>query len=128
MDKFLGFGVLPIVNQNDTVSTAEIETIPARTRTAAFRDNDRLAGLVMSGLEADALVLLSNVDGLLQRRGSGTFEHLHRESGSEVIWLVDEVTTELKALAAGPSANGLGGMVTKLGASDIAMDWGVMSF
>jgi glutamate 5-kinase len=124
MDKLLGFRILPIVNQNDTVSTAEIETIPARTRTAAFSDNDRLAGLVMSGLEADALVLLTNVAGLLQRGGSETLEHLHRESGSEVIWLVGEITTELKALAAGPSANGRGGMVTKLEAAEIAMDCG----
>ncbi len=124
IDKLLGFGVLPIVNENDTVSTAEIETIPARTRTAAFSDNDRLAGLVMSGLEADALVLLTNVDGLLQRRGSGTVEHLHRESGSDVIWLVDEITSQLKTLAAGPSANGRGGMVTKLEAAEIAMDCG----
>src|SRR5260370_36620609 len=124
MDKFLGFGVLPIVNQNDTVSTAEIETIPARTRTGAFSDNDRLAGLVMSGLEADALVLLTNVDGLLQRGGPGTVGHLHGESRSEVIWLVDEITTELKALAAGPSANGSGGMVTKLEAAGIAIGCG----
>ncbi len=124
MDKLLRFGILPIINQNDTVSTAEIETIPARTRTAAFSDNDRLAALVMSGLEAEVLVLLTNVDGFLQRGGSGTVAHLHRESRSEVIWLVDEITAELKALAVGPSANGRGGMVTKLEAAEIAMDCG----
>src|SRR5258708_1340589 len=124
MDKLLGFRILPIVNQNDTVSTAEIETIPARTRTAAFSDNDRLAALVMSGLGAEALVLLTNVDGLLQRGTSGTVAHIHRESRPEVIWLVDEITEELKALAAGPSANGRGGMVTKLEAAQIAMDCG----
>ncbi len=124
MDKLLGFGVLPIVNQNDTVSTAEIETIPARTRTTAFSDNDRLAALVMSGLEAEVLVLLTNVDGLLQSVRSETVPHLRRESRSEVIGLVDEITAELKALAAGPSANGRGGMVTKLEAAEIAMDCG----
>ena len=124
MDKLLGFRILPIVNQNDTVSTAEIETIPDRTRTAAFSDNDRLAALVMSGLGAEALVLLTNVDGLLQRGTSGTVAHIHRESRSEVIWLVDGITKELKALAAGPSANGRGGMVTKLEAAQIAMDCG----
>jgi glutamate 5-kinase len=124
MDKLLRFGILPIVNQNDTVSIAESETIPARTRTAAFSDNDRLAALVMSGLEAEVLVLLTNVDGFLQRGGSGTVAHLHRESRSEVIWLVEEITAELKALAVGPSANGRGGMVTKLEAAEIAMDCG----
>ena len=67
MEKLLGFGVLPIVNENDTVSTAELESVAAGSRAAAFSDNDRLAALVMSGLEADALVLLTNVDGLLVR-------------------------------------------------------------
>src|ERR1051326_4175135 len=62
MEKLLGFGVLPIVNENDTVSTAELETTG---RQAAFSDNDRLAALVMSGMEADALVLLTNVEGFL---------------------------------------------------------------
>ncbi len=65
MDKLLGFGVLPIVNENDTVSTAELESVRQGSRTPIFSDNDRLAGLVMSGMEADALVLLTNVDGLL---------------------------------------------------------------
>jgi glutamate 5-kinase len=65
MEKLLGFGVLPIVNENDTVSTAELESVG---RQAAFSDNDRLAALVMSGLEADALVLVTNVDGFLQKR------------------------------------------------------------
>ena len=65
MEKLIGFGVLPIVNENDTVSTAELETVGDSSRSAAFSDNDRLAALVMSGLEADALILLTNVDGLL---------------------------------------------------------------
>src|SRR3989442_3550908 len=47
MEKLLGFGIVPIVNQNDTVSTAEIETIGGHGRAAAFSDNDRLAALVM---------------------------------------------------------------------------------
>ncbi len=56
MEKLIGFGVVPIVNENDTVSTAELETVGESPRSAAFSDNDRLAALVMSGLEADALV------------------------------------------------------------------------
>ena len=66
MEKLLGFGVLPIVNENDTVSTAELEQVTRESRTPVFSDNDRLAALVMSGLEADALVLLTNVDGVLR--------------------------------------------------------------
>lgn len=117
MEKLLGFGVLPIVNENDTVSTAELEPVAAGTRGAAFSDNDRLAALVMSGLEADALVLLTNVDGLLRAaRPNGDF--------GEVIPFVDEMTPELMALGSGPSANGRGGMRTKLEAAAIAMNCG----
>jgi glutamate 5-kinase len=115
MEKLIGFGVLPIVNENDVVSTAELETV-AGTRGAAFSDNDRLAALVMSGLEADALVLLTNVDGLLRFGESG-------ERG-EVIPLVDEITPELMALGSGPAASGRGGMRTKLEAAAIAMNCG----
>jgi hypothetical protein len=49
MEKLIGFGVLPIVNENDTVSTAELETVSDNSPSAAFSDNDRLAALVMSG-------------------------------------------------------------------------------
>jgi glutamate 5-kinase len=117
MEKLVGFGVLPIVNENDTVSTAELESVTAGSRAAAFSDNDRLAALVMSGLEADALVLLTNVDGLLRRE----FED---GEASDIIPLVDDVTPELIALGAGPSANGRGGMRTKLEAATIAMNCG----
>ena len=63
MEKLLNLKVLPIVNENDTVSTAEIESLDGESRTAAFSDNDRLAALVMSGLDGDVLILLTNVDG-----------------------------------------------------------------
>jgi len=115
MEKLLGFGVLPIVNENDTVSTAELESVVAGSRAPAFSDNDRLAALVMSGLEGDALVLLTNVDGLL-RQEAGEL--------AGVIPLVEEITPEIKALAAGRSAGGRGGMRTKLEAADIAMNCG----
>ena len=70
MEKLIGFDVVPIVNENDTVSTAELETLGDSPRSIAFSDNDRLAALVMSGMEADALILLTNVDGLLDTRSS----------------------------------------------------------
>jgi glutamate 5-kinase len=124
MEKLLAFRVLPIVNQNDTVSTAEIASLDTGSRTSAFSDNDRLAALVMSGLEADALALLTNVDGLFKRRPSSNSAHAHPDSQAEIIPLVLEITPELRALAAGPSQSGRGGMVTKLEAAEIAMNCG----
>jgi glutamate 5-kinase len=114
MEKLIGFGILAIVNENDTVSTAELESVSQGTRSAAFSDNDRLAALVMSGLEAEALILLTNVDGLLRRPAIQ----------SEIIPVVAEITPELKALALGPSRSGRGGMRTKLEAVEIAMNCG----
>ncbi len=124
IEKLFGFGVLPIVNENDTVSTRELESVAPGTQSIAFSDNDRLAALVMSGLEADTLVLLTNVDGLLARNQSGTDGRTNKDPLSEIIPLVTEVTGELKNLATGPSASGRGGMVTKLEAAEIAMNCG----
>jgi glutamate 5-kinase len=122
MERLLKLGVLPIVNENDTVSTAELEYVASDTD-RVFGDNDRLGGLVMSRLESDALVLLTNVDGLLQRApkddsASGDVEV------PQPIALVQEIGDELKAVAAGPSAGGRGGMLTKLEAAQIAMQAG----
>src|SRR5216683_1368394 len=117
MEKLLGFGVLPIVNENDTVSTAELESVDGG-RQAAFSDNDRLAALVMSGMEADALVLLTNVDGFMRGRGG--------QMQAELEPFVERVTIEIRA-AAGPSrgaAIGRGGMKTKIEAAEIAMNCG----
>jgi len=117
MEKLLGFGVLPIVNENDTVSTAELENVDGR-RQAAFSDNDRLAALVMSGMEADALVLLTNVDGFMRGRGG--------QMQAELEPFVERVTSEIRA-AAGPSRGapiGRGGMKTKIEAAEIAMNCG----
>ncbi len=115
MEKLLGFGVLPIVNENDTVSTAELEILSGG-RQAAFSDNDRLAALVMSGMEADALVLLTNVEGFLRKKSGGKQPELES--------FVERVTSEIKAEAAGPSQSGRGGMTTKIEAAEIAMNCG----
>jgi glutamate 5-kinase len=115
MERLLGFGVLPIVNENDTVSTAELEIVSGG-RQAAFSDNDRLAALVMSGMEADALVLLTNVDGFLRKRGGA------KQAALETF--VERITPEIKAEAAGPSESGRGGMTTKMEAAEIAMNCG----
>lgn len=124
MEKLIGFGVLPIVNENDTVSTAELETVGDSPRSVTFSDNDRLAALVMSGLEADALILLTNVDGLLNIETSAKHKRAGSGSRPHVIPLISKVTPELRALASGPSQSGRGGMVTKLEAAEIAMNCG----
>lgn len=124
MEKLLGFGVLPIVNENDTVSTAELEPISPAQRKVAFSDNDRLAALVMSGLEADVLVLLSNVDGFLRQESPVSNRPATSAEKLEVISCIEEITPELKAFAAGPSGGGRGGMQTKLEAAEIAMKCG----
>lgn len=135
MEKLLKLGVLPIINQNDTVSTAELEydqRSAAAGQERAFGDNDRLAALVMSKLEADALVLLTNVDGLLLHKpkaGNVTRTGSLRDKDEKdeealAIPLVEEITDELKAVAQGPSTGGRGGMLTKLEAAQIAMQAG----
>src|SRR3990170_7987205 len=76
IEKLLQFGAIPIINENDTVSTSELAPLGGVKRSTAFSDNDRLAALVMSGLEADALVLLTNVDGLYRKSPGGAASRL----------------------------------------------------
>ncbi|HEV7904136.1 MAG TPA: glutamate 5-kinase [Pyrinomonadaceae bacterium] len=120
MEKLLKLGVVPIVNENDTVSTAELE-YTGHGAGRVFSDNDRLAALVMSKLESDALVLLSDVDGLLIPKPPGVLSGTSRDESLSVLPYVAEVTPELKSLATGASATGRGGMLTKLEAAEIAM-------
>jgi glutamate 5-kinase len=146
MEKLLKLGVVPVVNENDTVSTSELEYdqgLAASGHERVFGDNDRLAALVMSKLEADALILLTNVDGLLlQKPTAGNVKQtVSLRDGSELatidtkrcddedrrtrpIAMIEEITSELRALAEGPSTGGRGGMLTKLEAAQIAMQAG----
>jgi glutamate 5-kinase len=129
MEKLLKLGVLPIINENDTVSTAELEyaqSSVASGQERVFGDNDRLAALVVSKLEADALVLLTNVDGLLLHKPKSGNNVDGDEKAALPVPLVEEVTDELKATAEGPSAGGRGGMLTKLEAAQIAMQAGAV--
>lgn len=119
MEALLKLGVLPVVNENDTISTAELDYLNIRAGERIFSDNDRLAALVMSHIEGDVLVLLTDVDGLMEFGPEGG-----KEAGGNVIPLVEEISAELKSLATGPSAGGRGGMLTKLDAAEIAMQSG----
>ncbi|MGH9968487.1 MAG: glutamate 5-kinase [Pyrinomonadaceae bacterium] len=123
MEKLLKLGVVPVVNENDTVSTAELEYV-ASGQERAFGDNDRLAALLMSRLESDALVLLTNVDGLFRRDPKAVESGSANKGAPTLIPLVEAIAEELKAVATGPAAGGRGGMATKLEAAQIAMQAG----
>src|SRR5262245_19542921 len=110
----LEMGVIPIINENDTVSTTELEITD---RSPSFGDNDKLSALVMSKLEASALVLLSDVDGLFT-------ENPRENANAEFIHEVSEITPDILAAAGRKSARGRGGMGTKLQAAQIAMNSG----
>jgi len=120
MERLLKLGVVPVVNENDTVSTDELEYLTGGPE-RVFGDNDRLAALVMSRLEAGALVLLTNVEGLFRNGPKRAALGQTVGDEAEVVRLVEEVTRELKAVAGGASAGGRGGMLTKLEAAEIAM-------
>jgi glutamate 5-kinase len=125
MEKLLKLGVTPVVNENDTVSTAELESVREGGRTRIFSDNDRLAALVASRLDANALILLTNVPGVLPRAGRSA-EAATVEPPAILPW-VQEITPEIKALASGPAPGGRGGMLTKLEAAEIATHAGAIT-
>jgi glutamate 5-kinase len=108
MDKLVSLRVLPIVNENDTVATAEIR----------FGDNDRLAALVAVLVEADALVLLSDVDAL--------YDMPPTKPGAKRIERV-AFGEDLSSVEVGGSSSavGTGGAVTKVGAAKLATESGV---
>jgi glutamate 5-kinase len=112
-ERLLKLGAVPIVNENDTVTNIYTEQAPV------FRDNDRLAALVLSKLDADALVLLSNVDGFL-------YSPNQEMAKAMVVSMVTEITAAIRDSACGTSTTGRGGMTAKLDAAEIAMQAGGM--
>jgi glutamate 5-kinase len=112
-ERLLKLGAVPIVNENDTVTNIYTEQAPV------FRDNDRLSALVLSKLDADALVLLSNVDGLLYSPDQAL-------ANATVVAMVTEITAAIRNSARGASSTGRGGMSAKLDAAEIAMQAGGM--
>lgn len=104
IEKLLELGVLPIINENDTVATEEIE----------FGDNDTLAAKVAASVGANLLVLMSDIDGLYT-------EDPRKNPNAEFIPEVFEITEEIEAVSGGAgSALGTGGMATKIRAAKIA--------
>lgn len=109
-NRLLELNVIPIVNENDTVSVEELEL--------EFGDNDTLAAIVGQLVHADLLIVLSDIDGLYDKNPK-----LYPDA--QMIERVTEITDDIRALAGGKGSElGTGGMVTKLNAAQIALDAG----
>ena len=101
----LAMGIVPIINENDTVATSEIR----------FGDNDRLAARVAQMVSADHLLLLSDIDGLYSADP-------RKDANAKFIPLISEITPEIAAMAGvAPKGISSGGMVTKIAAAKIAV-------
>ena len=108
LNRLLELGVMPIINENDTVSTAEI----------GIGDNDTLGAIVTVLSDADLLILLSDIDGLFTADP-------RKDSNAKLISQITEITDEMRAASGGSgSENGTGGMLTKLGAAELCINSG----
>ena len=108
MNELLQQDVIPVVNENDTVATEEIE----------FGDNDTLSAIVAHLIRADLLILLTDIDGFYT-------DDPHKNKDAVKLSVVEEITEELKNMAKGAVTNyGTGGMATKIAAARIATDSG----
>ena len=108
LNQLLKMGAVPVINENDTVATAEIR----------FGDNDRLAARVAAMISADTLVLLSDIDGLYTADP-------RKDKGATHIAEITEMTADIESMAGeAPTGYSSGGMVTKLAAARIAMSAG----
>lgn len=106
-------GIVPIVNENDTVSIDEIENI------VRFGDNDNLSAIVSNLVNADLLIILSDIDGFYD-------SDPRNNPDSKLIKQIDKITPELEECCGGAGSNlGTGGMVTKLTAAKTATEAGV---
>ncbi len=108
-EKLFDYGAVPIVNENDSVAVDEI----------VYGDNDSLSAIVAKLINADALIILTDIDGLYD-------DNPNENEDAKLISQVDEITDELIAVAGGHGSRfSTGGMVTKLHAAQIAMDAGI---
>lgn len=114
VETLLDLNVVPIFNENDSVSTAEIGT--------AFGDNDTLSALIASKTDSDLLVILTDIDGLYDKDPS-------KENGAVLIPYIEDINDEVKSWAGAVSGStfSTGGMKTKLTAAEIAASAGCAS-
>ena len=114
LSALLEMGIIPIVNENDSVSSAEIET----EKHKVLGDNDRLSAIVAKFCRADLLILLSDIEGLYDKNPK-----THPEA--KLIHKVTKLTPEIMDMAGDAGSwRGTGGMITKLLAAKIAMESG----
>ena len=111
MERLLVQGVIPVINENDTVAIDELEL--------EVGENDSLAATVATIANADLLIIMSDIEGLFDKD-----PHLHPDA--QMIPVVEELTDEIRNLAGGAGSKlGTGGMVTKLNAVEIAHEAGI---
>ena len=116
LNKILEFGVVPIINQNDTVSTIKMNAMLSGMK-VCFSDNDKLSALVASELDADLLILLSDINGLYDSNPK-------ENPDAKLIPVVENVTDEIMSLGSDASEGGRGGMKTKLEAAKLVTRFG----
>lgn len=110
--ELLSLGAIPVVNENDTVETQELEG-------KNFGDNDTLSAVVAGLCGAKGLVILTDIDGLYDRDP-------RKDPGAKPIRRVEGITPEIEALAGGAgSSRGTGGMATKIKAAKLCGDLGI---
>lgn len=118
LNKLLELGTIPIINQNDTVTTLDIlPRFAHEDLQVCFSDNDKLSALVASELDADLLIILSDVDGLYDSNPKTNPE-------AKLLKEISEVNDEIIAMACGVSDGGRGGMETKLKAAKMVTRYG----
>lgn len=118
LNKLLELSTIPVINQNDTVSTLDVALRYIKEdMQVCFSDNDKLSALVASELDADLLIILSDIDGLYD-------ENPKVNPGAKLIKSVKEVNDEIMSLASGVSDGGRGGMETKLKAARLVTRFG----
>lgn len=111
LNTLISLGAIPVINQNDTVSTEELAFYKEAFK-ICFSDNDKLSALVASELDADLLVVLSDIDGLFN-------DNPKENPEAKKISVVEEVTEEFESFAQNASKGGRGGMKTKLEAMKV---------
>ncbi len=108
-ETMLRYGVIPIVNENDVISTYELE----------FGDNDTLSAYIAVLVEAELLIVLSDIDGLFDSNPS-------ENQDAKLIPVVEEIRDEISAAAGGAGTRrGTGGMITKLKAAELVTKEGI---
>lgn len=108
-EKLFEYEAVPIVNENDSVATEEI----------VYGDNDSLSAIVARLIKADALIILSDIDGLFD-------DNPNENPDARLIPVVREITDDIKALCGGAGTDrGTGGMITKIHAAEIATAAGI---